>query len=55
MQLTIKTLSIKGYNKTQIAKMLKIDRKTVRKVLNQIELKGFVEPKKNCRVSMFLC
>ena len=30
---TIKTLFQKGYNKTQISKMLEIDRKTVRKVL----------------------
>jgi len=33
MQITVKTLFEKGYNKTQIAKMLQIDRKTVRKVL----------------------
>lgn len=45
MQTTIKTLFEKGYNKTQIGKMLEIDRKTVRKVLNQIELKGSVDRK----------
>ncbi len=33
MQTTIKTLFEKGYNKTRIAEMLGIDRKTVRKVL----------------------
>lgn len=33
MQTTVKTLFEKGYSKTQIAKMLEIDRKTVRKVL----------------------
>lgn len=33
MQITIKTLLEKGYNKTQIGKLLRIDRKTVRKVL----------------------
>ena len=35
MKTTIKTLYQKGYNKTQIGRMLGIDRKTVRKVLNQ--------------------
>jgi transposase-like protein len=30
MQTTVKTLFEKGYSKTQIAKMLEIDRKTVR-------------------------
>lgn len=34
MKTTIKTLYQKGYNKTQIGRMLDIDRKTVRKVLN---------------------
>ena len=33
MQTTVKTLFEKGHSKTQIARMLKIDRKTVRKVL----------------------
>ncbi len=33
VQTTIKTLFEKGHNKTQIAKLLGIDRKTVRKVL----------------------
>jgi len=33
MQITVKTLFEKGYNKTQIGKMLGIDRKTVRKIL----------------------
>ena len=33
METTVKTLFEKGYNKTQIANMLGIDRKTVRKVL----------------------
>lgn len=40
MKTTIKTLYEQGYNKTQIAKMLSIDRKTVRKIL-----KGFDEEK----------
>ncbi len=33
IQTTVKTLFEKGYSKTQIARMLGIDRKTVRKVL----------------------
>ena len=33
MQITVKTLFEKRYNKTQIAKLLQLDRKTVRKVL----------------------
>lgn len=37
MQTTIKTLFEKGYNKTQIAGMLDIDRKTVRKVIQSQE------------------
>lgn len=45
MHTTINTLFKKGYNKTQIANMLKIDRKTVRNVLKQIEEKGCVERK----------
>ncbi len=35
MKTTIKTLFQKGYNKTQIGRMLGIDRKTVRKVLKE--------------------
>lgn len=37
MKTTIKTLYQKGYNKTQIGRMLGIDRKTVRKVLKEAE------------------
>lgn len=37
MYTTIKTLFDKGYNKTQIAQMLEIDRGTVRNVLKKIE------------------
>lgn len=37
MYTTIKTLFDKGYNKTQIAKMLEIDRGTVRNILKRIE------------------
>ena len=37
MKTTIKTLHLKGYNKTQIGQMLNIDRKTVRKVLRSEE------------------
>lgn len=37
MKTTIKTLYQKGYNKTQIGRMLGIDRKTVRKVLTEPE------------------
>ena len=33
MQTTIKTLYEKGYNKSQIARMLEIDRKTIRKII----------------------
>lgn len=35
MKTTIKTLYQKGYNKTQIGRLLGIDRKTVRKVLKE--------------------
>ena len=35
MKTTIRTLYKKGYNKTQIGRMLGIDRKTVRKVLKE--------------------
>lgn len=45
MQTTIKTLFEKGYNKAQIARMLNIDRKTVRKILKDMELKGYVQRK----------
>lgn len=45
MHTTIETLFKKGYNKTQIASILKIDRKTVRNVLNKIDEKGVVERK----------
>ena len=38
MQTTVKTLFKKGYNKTQIARMLNIDRKTVRKVLKSPDM-----------------
>ena len=41
---TIKTLFQKGYNKSQIAEMLEVDRKTVRVKLQQLE-KGVVERK----------
>ena len=37
MKTTIRTLYKKGYNKTQIGRMLGIDRKTVRKVLKENE------------------
>ena len=39
MKITIQTLYQKGYNKTQIARMLSVDRKTVRKVLREAEAK----------------
>ena len=35
MKITIKTLYEKGYNKSQISRMLKIDRKTVRAKLKE--------------------
>lgn len=37
MKTTIKTLNLKGYNKTQIGHILNIDRETVRKVLRSEE------------------
>lgn len=46
MHATIETLFKKGYNKTQIGKILGIDRKTVRNVLKQIDQNGYVERKK---------
>ena len=39
MKVTIKTLYQKGYNKSQIAQMLDVDRKTVRKILREAEAK----------------
>lgn len=45
MHTTIKTLFEKGHSKSGIAKMLKIDRKTVAKVLKELEDKGYVERK----------
>jgi transposase len=42
MQTTIKTLYAQGYNKTQIARMLGIDRKTIRKVIKSEE-SGYME------------
>ncbi|WP_368489230.1 hypothetical protein [Clostridium sp. BJN0013] len=46
MQTTIKTLFKKGYNKTQIANILSIDRKTVRTIFQKIEKYGEVKRKK---------
>ena len=45
MHTTIKTLFNKGYNKTQIANILHVDRKTVRKVLKELSTCGKVERK----------
>ena len=45
MHTTIKTLYEKGYNKSQIARILKVDRKTVRKVLKALDENGYVEHK----------
>ena len=45
MQTTVKTLFEKGYNKTQISKMLGIDRKTVRKVLKNPDKEYKMEKK----------
>ena len=42
MQTTIKTLYEKGYNKSQISRMLEVDRKTIRKVITSKE-KGETE------------
>jgi transposase len=50
MNTTIITLFKKGYNKTQIANMLKVDRKTVRNVLNKIDENGVVERKKTASI-----
>lgn len=45
MHTTIYTLFKQGYNKSQIARLLNVDRKTVRKVIQDIEQKGEVERK----------
>lgn len=45
MHITIHTLYKQGYNKSQIARMLSIDRKTVRKVVKDMQQKGEVERK----------
>jgi len=45
MQTTVKTLFERGYSKTQIAKMLGIDRKTVRKVLKNPDKEYKMEKK----------
>ncbi|AZT91627.1 IS21 family transposase [Caldicellulosiruptor changbaiensis] len=45
MHTTIYTLFKRGYNKSQIARLLDVDRKTVRKVIHDIEQKGEVERK----------
>ncbi|MGI1690730.1 hypothetical protein [Thermoanaerobacter uzonensis] len=45
MHTTIETLFKRGYNKTQIAKILKIDRKTVRNILKKIDEGGTIERK----------
>lgn len=43
---TIKTLFDKGYNKSQIARMLEIDRGTVREILKRIENEEEIKRKK---------
>lgn len=50
MYTTIETLFKKGYNKSQIAEILKIDRKTVRNVLNKIEEKGVIGRKQTTSI-----
>lgn len=50
MHTTIETLFKKGYNKTQIAEILKIDRKTVRNVLKKIDENGVVERKQTASI-----
>lgn len=45
MHTTIKTLFEKGYNKTQIGKILNVNRKTVAMVLSKLETDGVVERK----------
>jgi len=52
MQTTIKTLFEKGFNKTQIGRMLEIDRKTVRKVIASKE-RGESEVPRNEYPSQF--
>jgi len=51
MWTTIKTLWELGYNKTQIAEMIGCSRKTIRKILKQIQ-QGQVEPKRELVVSI---
>lgn len=46
MHTTIQTLFNKGYSKSKIAEMLNVNRKTVAKVLREIDEKGYVERKK---------
>ena len=50
MHTTIKTLFTKGHNKSSIARMLNIDRKTVRKVLKELNEKGCVERKERTSI-----
>ncbi|WP_245641269.1 helix-turn-helix domain-containing protein [Thermovenabulum gondwanense] len=50
MHTTIKTLFTKGYNKSSIARMLNIDRKTVRKVLKVLNDKDFIERKERISI-----
>ncbi len=45
MHTTIKTLFTKGYSKSNIARMLDIDRKTVRKILKELDEKVYLERK----------
>ena len=52
MQTTIKTLYEQGYNKSQIARMLEIDRKTIRKIINSKE-SGYSEVPRKDYVSQF--
>jgi len=50
MNTTIKTLFEKGHNKTRIADILNINRKTVGKVLNKLETEGEVQRKKQSSI-----
>jgi len=50
MQTTIKTLFEKGYNKSQIAQMLNVDRKTVRKILKELDENGVVKRKERASI-----
>ncbi|SES98404.1 helix-turn-helix domain-containing protein, partial [Anaerobranca gottschalkii] len=50
MQTTIKTLFEKRYNKSQIAQMLNVDRKTVRKILKELDENGVVERKERASI-----